>query len=193
MAFRSISPGYLLFCILHFGQFVLAVTVCGLYGVELSRAAQAGKNADGRWVGNSVALSCDPCYGVLICRCQVFAEVVGGLSAVTSLLYFIPFILRFALVWAWNLILFILWIALFGVFGSVSGHRRSYLQARTNDAGQMYIKEDPEGNGDIQRMKNAVWVVLANAILWLIATLGYFTYWWGHREHRSRFTSRAKV
>ena len=31
----------------------------------------------------------------------------------------IPFILRFAAVWIWNLVLFILWIALFGVFGNV--------------------------------------------------------------------------
>lgn len=48
--------------------------------------------------------------------------MIGGLSALTSLLYFLPFILRFALVWAWNLILFILWIALFGIFGKVSLH-----------------------------------------------------------------------
>ena len=60
---------------------------------------------------------------------QVYAEVVGGLSALTSLLYFLPFILRFALVWAWNLILFILWIALFGIFGKVS---RSVWCTRTN-------------------------------------------------------------
>jgi len=154
MALGSISLSYLLFCILHFGQFVLAVTVCGLYGVELNRAAKAGTYADGKWI---------------------YAEVIGGLSAITSLLYFLPFILKFALVWVWNLILFILWIALFGLFG------------------KMYINENPEGNSDIQRMKNAVWVVLANALLWLIATIGYFVYWWGHRERRSRFTGRAKV
>ncbi|KAK5656549.1 hypothetical protein OQA88_4528 [Cercophora sp. LCS_1] len=154
MALGNVSLGYLLFCLLHFGQFVLAVTVCGLYGVELDRARKAGVHADGKWV---------------------YAEVIGGLSAITSLLYFLPFILRFALVWVWNLTLFILWIALFGLFG------------------KMYIGENPEGNGDIKRMKTAVWVVLANAILWLIATIGYFVYWWGHRERRSRFTSRAKV
>jgi hypothetical protein len=34
-------------------------------------------------------------------------------------MYFIPFILRFAVVWAWNLVLFILWIAVFGVFAKV--------------------------------------------------------------------------
>lgn len=57
MAFGSISASYVLFCILHFGQFVLAVTVCGLYGVELNRAAQAGKYADGKWVGGSPPFS----------------------------------------------------------------------------------------------------------------------------------------
>jgi hypothetical protein len=57
----------------------------------------------------------------------------------------------------------------------------------------MYINEDPEGSDDIKRMRNAVWVVLANAILWLIATIGYFVYWWAHRDRRSRFTGRAKV
>lgn len=45
--------------------------------------------------------------------------VVGGISAVTAVLYLIPFIIRFAVVWIWNVILFILWIALFGLFGSV--------------------------------------------------------------------------
>ncbi|AEO64957.1 db3cb1fc-81ec-47d0-87af-bbdcf748d4c7 [Thermothielavioides terrestris] len=145
---------YLLFSILHFFQFVLAITVCGLYGADIDRTRKAGGQADGKWV---------------------YAVVVGGISAVTTLLYWIPFILRFALIWAWNLILFILWIALFGLFGG------------------MYIHEDPNGNGDIQRMKNAVWVVLASAILWLIGVIAHFIYWWGHRERHTRFTSRAKV
>jgi hypothetical protein len=59
------------------------------------------------------------CTSCLLIRSQVFAEVVGGLSAITAILYLIPFILRFAVVWVWNLVLFILWIALFGLFGSV--------------------------------------------------------------------------
>lgn len=47
--------------------------------------------------------------------------MVGSMSAVTCTLYFIPFVLRVAGVVAaiWDLILFILWIALFGVFGKV--------------------------------------------------------------------------
>ncbi|KAK0612360.1 hypothetical protein B0T17DRAFT_593385 [Bombardia bombarda] len=150
----GLAKSYIFFSILHFFQFVLAITVCGLYGVDLSKTSKAGKYADGKWV---------------------YAEVVGALSALTAILFCVPFFLRFALVWAWNLILFILWIALFGLFGS------------------MYIHENPEGNADIQRMKNAVWVVLASALLWLLSTLAHFIYWWGHRERVSRFTGRAKV
>ncbi|KAK4117675.1 hypothetical protein N656DRAFT_773860 [Canariomyces notabilis] len=154
MAISGLGKGYVAFSILHFLQFVFAITVCALYGVELDRTRKANEHADGRWV---------------------YAEVVGGLSALTAILYCIPFILRFALVWAWNMILFILWIALFGVFAS------------------MYIHQDARGNSDIQRLKNAVWVVLVNALLWLVGTFAHFIYWWGHRERRSRFTGRARV
>ena len=40
----------------------------------------------------------------------------------TCVLYLVPFILRVAgiVIPVWNFILFILWIAVFGVFGSVS-------------------------------------------------------------------------
>jgi hypothetical protein len=93
MAVGGVTLSFLLFSLLHFVQFVLAVTVCALYGIDLDRARRAGHPADGHWV---------------------YAEVVG-------VLYLIPAILRFALVWAWNLVLFILWIALFGIFGRVSG------------------------------------------------------------------------
>ena len=62
---------------------------------------------------------------------QTYAVVVGALSAVTCVLYFIPFVLRIAGIFAavWDLILFILWITLFGVFGKVS-----QLTASANDA-----------------------------------------------------------
>ncbi|KAL1842819.1 hypothetical protein VTJ49DRAFT_4148 [Mycothermus thermophilus] len=152
MAIGGVTLSYLLFSFLHFAQFVLAVVVCTLYGIDLHRARRNGDRADGRWV---------------------YAEVVGVLSALTALLFFIPAILRFALVWAWNLVLFILWIALFGIFG------RLFITEKLTD--------------DNQRMKNAVWIVLASAILWLIGVLAHFIYWWGHRDRRSRFTSRARI
>jgi hypothetical protein len=154
MGLFGMAMSYLAFSVLHFFQFVLAVTVCGLYGVELRRAQQQGKYQDSKWI---------------------YAEVVGALSAFTTLLFFIPFFLRFAFVWIWSTILFILWIALFATFGS------------------MYIKENAEGDADVQRMKNAVWVDLAGALLWLIGSVAGFCYWWTHRERHSRFTGRAKL
>ncbi|KAJ2897903.1 hypothetical protein MKZ38_004318 [Zalerion maritima] len=154
MGLFGMAISYIAFSVLHFLQFVLALTVCGLYGIDLQRANANDVGADSKWV---------------------FAQVVAALSAVTALLYFIPFVLRLAFTFIWNFILFILWIALFGVFG------------------KMYINEDPEGDDDIQRMKNAVWVDLVNALLWLVGGLASLAYWWRHRERRTRFTGRATV
>jgi hypothetical protein len=154
MGLLGLTTSYVLFAILHVFQFILAITVIGLYGTDLDRAQKNGTYADGKWV---------------------YAIVVGSISAVTAILYLIPFFLRFAAVPIWSFILFVLWIALFGLFGS------------------MYINEDPEGNGDIQRMKNAVWVDLASALLWLIGTVGAAVYWWSHRQRNSRFTGRARL
>lgn len=50
MGVLGMTAGYLLFSILHFFQFVLAVTVCGLYGIDLQRARSHGAYADGKWV-----------------------------------------------------------------------------------------------------------------------------------------------
>ncbi|KAI1423885.1 hypothetical protein F5Y12DRAFT_715870 [Xylaria sp. FL1777] len=154
MGLVGMATSYVLFAILHFFQFVLAIAVIGLYGTDLDRAHKKGAYTDGKWV---------------------YAIVVASLSAVTAVLYLIPFFLRFAAVPVWSFIIFVLWIALFGLFGS------------------LYIHEDPEGNGDIQRMKNAVWVDLVNALLWLIGTATAAIYWWSHRERNTRFTGRAKL
>jgi len=54
---------------------------------------------------------------------------------------------RVPFAWMVDTTLFILWIALFGLFGN------------------MYIKEKAEGDNGVQRMKNAVWVDLVNALL----------------------------
>ncbi|PHH64209.1 hypothetical protein CDD81_4823 [Ophiocordyceps australis] len=156
MGLFNTSVSYFAFSGLHFLCFVLAITVCGLYGTDLNRASHVHKYADSKWV---------------------YAVVVGALSAVTCVVYFIPFTLRHAsfIAAAWNAILFILWIAVFGVFGS------------------LYIKEKPEGDGGIQRMKSAVWVDLVNALLWLISAIAVAGYWWKHRDSRSQFTGRAHV
>jgi hypothetical protein len=102
MGFRetaSSSLTYILHSILRLIQFVFALAVCGLYGVDLHAARKQGKYSDGKWV---------------------FAEVVGALSAFTALLYLVPFVARVPLVFAWDAVLFFLWIVLFGIFGNVS-------------------------------------------------------------------------
>ncbi|CAM1501577.1 Fc.00g035610.m01.CDS01 [Cosmosporella sp. VM-42] len=156
MGLFGMAVSYIGFSVLHLFCFALALTTCGLYGVDLQRAHEHDKYADGKWT---------------------YAVVVGAISAVTCMLYFIPFVLRVAGVFAagWDLILFILWITLFGIFG------------------KLFISEDPEGDGNIKRMKHAVWVDLVSALLWLIAALASFGYWWKHRDTRSRFTGRARV
>jgi len=117
--------------ILRLLQFALALAVCGLYGTDIQNANKHNRGADSKWL---------------------YAVVIGGLSVVTSLVYGIP-IVKSYIFFAWDTILFILWIAVFGVFG------------------KMYIREDAEGNSGVQRMKNAVWVDLVNVLLWLVSAI----------------------
>lgn len=73
--------GALVRLVLRFFQFILAITVAGLYGTDLHHANQQNKYTDGKWV---------------------FAEVVAGLAAVTVLIYGIPFFKSYwAFGWDW--------------------------------------------------------------------------------------------
>ncbi|MCJ1354397.1 MAG: hypothetical protein MMC33_004385 [Icmadophila ericetorum] len=148
----------ILIFIYRFLQLVLALTVCGLYGVDLNNARKAHVYADSKWV---------------------YAEVVGGFAAFTCIVYMIMVALggvgRVRWGFGWDLILFILWIALFGVFG------------------KLYIKTNAEGDAGIQRMKNAVWVDLINALLWLFSAVGGAVAFFFFGERRSLHTGRAAV
>jgi hypothetical protein len=106
---------------------------------------------------------------------QVYAVVVGSLSAISSLIYMIPIIIRLPLLFIWDTILFIFWIAVFGVFG------------------KLYIHTDAQGDSGIQRMKNAVWIDLINALLWLGSAIGMLIYFTKQMGGRTRFTGRATV
>ncbi|KAF7881644.1 uncharacterized protein EAF02_006332 [Botrytis sinoallii] len=135
----------------RFLQFVLALTVIGLYGTDLANANKQHKYSDGKWV---------------------YAVVTGTLSALTSLLHLIPLFNLIPVLFLWDAVLFILWIALFGLFGN------------------MYIGEKAEGDAGVQRMKNAVWVDLVNALLWAGSVAGMVLFW--SREKRTRWTGRAR-
>lgn len=56
MGLFGMAASYLAFSVLHFFQFVLAVTVCGLYAVDLNRARSEGSYTDGKWVRKSSIL-----------------------------------------------------------------------------------------------------------------------------------------
>ncbi|OAR01711.1 hypothetical protein LLEC1_03260 [Akanthomyces lecanii] len=107
----------------------------------------------------------------------VFAIIVGSLSSITCIAYLVPFVFHALgfIAPIWNLVLFILHITLFGVFAKL------FLHANTSR------------NGAVMRMKNAIWVDLTAALLWLLVTLGSAGYWWKHRDVRTRFTGRARV
>jgi len=139
-------------------QFILAITVCGLYGQDLNAARKAHVYMDANWV---------------------YAVCVGGVSGAIALIYMIP-----RTPWRYlfpaDLLAFVSYVALFGVFGS------------------KYINEDPEnvGHGDgpkIQRMKNAVWIDLTNMLLWLVTSAwGVFSFF-RIRHSRTLHTGRAEL
>jgi hypothetical protein len=147
--------------VIRFMQFIIALAVIGLYAQDLSAAHKAHTYTDSNWA---------------------YAVVVGVLSAVMSLLYFIPPLTRgfFHYIWAADAILWILYLALFADFGS------------------KYIKADPQnvGHGSgpgIQRMKNAVWVDLVGMLLWFItAVWGGVSFCLGRRG-RTVHTGRAAL
>nr|POF07216.1 hypothetical protein CFP56_31839 [Quercus suber] len=76
--------GALLRALLRSVQFVLAIVVAALYGIDLHHAQKENAYTDGKWV---------------------YAEVVAGLSAVTCLVYAVPFIKSYwAFGWDWILL-----------------------------------------------------------------------------------------
>lgn len=52
MAILNEPMTYLAFGVVRFFQFILALTVCGLYGVDVTSARKAHESTDGRWVSS---------------------------------------------------------------------------------------------------------------------------------------------
>jgi hypothetical protein len=136
---------------LHFFQFVLGLTVAGLYGVDLHHAREKGVYADPKWV---------------------FAEVCTGIATSTALFYMLaphifkngpPLAARVRLhlpLFLWEAFICLLWLVLFGIFG------------------KMYIGENPEGQSGITRMIHAVWVDLINLVMWVCTAGWRGLRWW---------------
>ncbi|PYH79064.1 hypothetical protein BO82DRAFT_267056, partial [Aspergillus uvarum CBS 121591] len=119
-------------------QLIFATLVAALYAVDLAHATETGSHAPSEWI---------------------FAQVVACLSAVTAILHCTLGLKRVIAAWsAWDFVLFVLWLAQTGVFGTI------------------YISEDVEPlyrerTTSLLRMRVAVWIDLVNMALWLGTTV----------------------
>ena len=127
-------------------QFIFAIIVCGFYGnrVDADRKAEDGFSAE--WI---------------------FALIVAGLSAVTAVLFVaatplsaIPILgsrmklFKTYRAFAWDMMLFIAWIVVFGIFAGIFLKRDS---------------EDSYKGSKTGVMKTAVWFDFINALFWLVS------------------------
>ncbi|KAI1823465.1 hypothetical protein F4861DRAFT_322266 [Xylaria intraflava] len=121
-------------------QLIFALTVVGLYGSRVHSDHKAGRPQAVQWV---------------------FAVIVSSLASATAVLFAIPQpFVRTARLFAWDFVLAVLWIAVFGIFAVI------FLHIPHDDAHTWYE------NTRVSTMRHAVWVDLVNAVFWL-ATGGY--------------------
>ncbi len=123
-------------------QFVLALVVCGFYGRRVSSDHRHGDAQSAAWV---------------------YALFVAGLSAATAAAFAVP-LWRTHRLLAWDLALFVLWIAAFGTFAG------KFLSLTDEEAAAY------DGVVSVGAMKVAVWLDLLNALLWLGTAAYGFVY-----------------
>ncbi|KAH8699456.1 hypothetical protein GQ44DRAFT_67963 [Phaeosphaeriaceae sp. PMI808] len=147
----NFTVGAALRIFLRFFQFVLGITVIGLYAIDLDRARRQGKYIDSKWV---------------------WAVVCGTLGAVMSLVFMLPLVKAWFFFYVDGFVL-LCYLVAFGIFG------------------KMYIPENAEGNKGIVRMKNAVWVLLTNMLLWFVTAVYGAVVFWKTRKARTTHTGRG--
>lgn len=102
----------------------------------------------------------------------VWAVVCGSLASFTALLFMLPLIKAWFFFYV-DAFVWLCYLIAFGIFG------------------KMYIPEDAEGNAGITRMKNAVWVLLTNMLLWLATAAYGGVVFWKTRKARTSLTGRG--
>ncbi|KAF2681779.1 hypothetical protein K458DRAFT_240235, partial [Lentithecium fluviatile CBS 122367] len=96
----------------------------------------------------------------------MYVTVTAVLASVWALFCMLPIKAWFFFVF--DFLAFFLYLVAFGIFG------------------KMYIKEDPEGNKGIIRMRNAVWVLVVETAFWLgTASYGGFIFWKSRKARNS--------
>ncbi|ORY12996.1 hypothetical protein BCR34DRAFT_481774 [Clohesyomyces aquaticus] len=134
--FLGLSPTAIIRIIIRVFQFVMGLTVIGLYAQDLDKARRAHKYIDSKWA---------------------YAVFCGSASSIASIVFLFPFKSWFFFII--DALIFLFYVVLFGIFG------------------KMFLREDPEGNKGIIRMKHAAWVDMVNMILWaLTASWGVWVF-----------------
>ncbi|KAE8157790.1 hypothetical protein BDV40DRAFT_277493 [Aspergillus tamarii] len=78
-------------------QFVFAIVIAGLYGVDLAHATEINASAPSQWV---------------------YAEFVAAVTALTCIVHCFVTVIHVA--WsAWDFVIFVLWLAQVGTFGTI--------------------------------------------------------------------------
>lgn len=78
-------------------QFILAIIIAALYGIDLAHSTKTSTHAGSEWI---------------------YAEVVAALSAITCIVHCFATVTRVG--WCtWDFVLFVLWMAQTGVFGNI--------------------------------------------------------------------------
>jgi hypothetical protein len=140
---------------LRFFQFAFGLAVIGLYGQDVQHDHDAESTWHAKWV---------------------FALIVGFLATSTAAIHMIvPFCMRRVNYqpgpalrlpqFAWEFVLCVLWLTLFGVFG------RMYIGVYPSSESDSKTETKTSALGDaskIDRMRHAVWVDLVNLGFWVI-------------------------
>ena len=144
-------------------QFLFAIIACGFYGNRVDADRKADDGFSPEWI---------------------FAITVAGASAITAVLYMavtplgsIPYfgskikLLKTYRAFAWDLILFISWIVVFGIFAGIFLKRDS---------------DDKYKGSSTGAMKTAVWIDFMNSLFWLTSgAYGAFKTFLGDRINQA--------
>ncbi|WYZ43252.1 hypothetical protein EsH8_VI_000951 [Colletotrichum jinshuiense] len=127
-------------------QFIFALIACGFYGNRVDADRKDNDGFSPEWI---------------------LAITVAGASAITSILFVaatplgaIPYVgskiklFKTYRAFAWDLVLFVAWIVVFGIFAAIFLDRDS---------------DDSYKGSSTSLMKIAVWIDLVNALLWLFS------------------------
>lgn len=156
---RSNKTGMLI-AFTRFVQFVLGITVIGLYGKDVRHDHEVEHSWNAKWV-----------FGLIV---SFFATVTAAAHLI------LPFCMSRTSTFAsaklklpqfvWEFILCILWVTLFGIFG------RMYIGVYPDSEKSKRADSDDTSTsslGDaskIDRMRHAVWFDLTNLVLWVVTT-----------------------